>query len=113
MKAAGKIGLLTIGSARALGVDGTSFSNMAGSSPSASIGERDRPDAAPPPRSWWSERCCSAARYSSAGGEQCAVVASADSLADFLPVNRDRLVERDIKVACDKSGRTSLRAAAR
>jgi hypothetical protein len=29
-------------------------------------------------------------------------VASADSLADFLPVNRDRLVERDIKAACDK-----------
>ena len=35
------------------------------------------------------------------------------SLADFLPVNRDRLVERDIKAACDKSGHTSLRAAAR
>jgi hypothetical protein len=44
---------------------------------------------------------------------QGSVVASADSLADFLPVNRDRLVERDIKAACDKSGRTSLRAAVR
>jgi hypothetical protein len=29
------------------------------------------------------------------------------------PVNRDRLVERDIKAACDKSGRTSVRAAVR
>ena len=39
--------------------------------------------------------------------------ASADSLADFLPVNRDRLVRRDIKAAYDKTGRTFLRAAVR